>query len=200
MNYRIVIERRDIMQSKTAFVLLGILKEKPLNPYEIVKILDRLNISRWSSISASSVYATIRTMEKKSFITGEKFKTSAMPEKTVYSVTPAGEAAFINALKDYLTDDIADITKFNLGTLFLCHLGKTDVIRILEKRLRLISDNIQETEEVYSTYKNHPVPEYALVSLVHNINFYNAESSTVKEMLQAIENADNWKHFLTDIK
>lgn len=187
------------MQSKTAFVLLGILKEKPMNPYEIVKTLDRLNISRWSPISTSSVYATIRTLEKKSFITGEKFKTSAMPEKTVYSVTASGNAAFLGALKEYLSDDITDITRFNLGTLFLCHLGKTDVIRILNERLELISDNIRETEEVYNAYKRLPAPEYALISLIHNINFYNAESTTVKGMLEEIDKAGSWNHFLTDV-
>ena len=187
------------MQSKTAFVLLGILKERPMNPYEIVKILDRLNISRWSPISTSSVYASIRTLEKKSLITGEKFKTTAMPEKTVYSVTSAGNAAFLTALKDYLTNDITDITKFNLGTLFLCHLEKKDVIRILKERSGLITGNIQETEEVYRTFKKREAPEYALISLVHNLNFYSAELSSVKIMLREIEKSDSWDHFLTNV-
>jgi DNA-binding PadR family transcriptional regulator len=187
------------MQSKTAFVLLGILKEKPMNPYEIVKILDRLNISRWSPISTSSVYATIRTLEKKSLIAGEKFKTSAMPEKTVYSVTPSGNAAFLEALKDYLGYDITDITKFNLGSLFLCHLEKMNVIGILKERSDLIFENIRTTEEVYGAYKKQDVPEYALISLVHNINFYHAELSSVQAILKEIEKSESWNHFLTGV-
>jgi DNA-binding PadR family transcriptional regulator len=185
------------MQSKTAFVLLGILKEKPMNPYEIVKVLEKLNISLWSSISASSVYATIRTLERNGQISGEKFRTSAMPEKTVYTVTQSGRTAFLKALREYLGKDIADITRFNLGTLFLCHLEKQDVIRILGERASLISENIKATEATYHACQKQPVPEYALISLVHNINFYNAELSSVREMQKEIEKSGDWNHFLT---
>jgi len=185
------------LQSKTAFVLLGILKEKPMNPYEIVKILEKLNISLWSSISASSVYATIRTLERNGLISGEKFRTSAMPEKTVYTVTRTGITAFLKALREYLGKDITDITRFNLGTLFLCHLEKQDVIHILGERAALISENINATEATYRACQKQPVPEYALSSLAHNINFYKAELSSVKEMQKKIEKAGSWNHFLT---
>jgi DNA-binding PadR family transcriptional regulator len=185
------------MQSKTAFVLLGILKEKPMNPYEIIKILEKLNISQWSPISSSSVYATIRTLEKNGQISGEKLRTSAMPEKTVYTVTRAGITAFLKALREYLGKDITDITKFNLGTLFLCHLEKQDVIYILGERADLIADNIKATEATYHACQKQPVPEYALSSLVHNISFYNAELSSVKAMQKEIEKAGDWNHFLT---
>ena len=185
------------MQSKTAFVLLGILKEKPMNPYEIVKILEKLNISQWSSISSSSVYATIRILERNGQISGEKFRTSAMPEKTVYTVTQAGITAFLKALREYLGKDIPDITKFNLSTLFLCHLEKQDALHILRERAELISENIKATEETYRACQKQPVPEYALSSLVHNINFYNAELSSVRVIQEEIEKTGDWQHFLT---
>jgi hypothetical protein len=120
-----------------------------------------------------------------------------MPEKTVYTVTQSGRTAFLKALREYLGKDIADIARFNLGTLFLCHLEKQDVIRILGERASLISENIKATEATYHACQKQPVPEYALISLVHNINFYNAELSSVREMQKEIEKSGDWNHFLT---
>jgi DNA-binding PadR family transcriptional regulator len=185
------------MQSKAAFVLLGFLKERPMNPYEIIKILEKLKISQWSHISPSSVYATIHVLEKKGYIVGEKFKTTAMPEKTVYSVTSIGKKAFIKALKDYITNDITDITRFNLGTLFICHLDKENVLKILHDRISNITKNIEITEKVYEDFKTHSAPEYSIVSLVHNINFYRAELVSVHYMIDQIEVTTAWGHFLT---
>lgn len=185
------------MQSKTAFVLLGLLKEKPMNPYEIIKILDRINISQWSPISASSVYMTIRTLEKKGYITGKKEKNSAMPEKTIYSITPTGESAFIKTLKDNMLEDITNIVSFNLSTLFICHLERSDVIKILKERAVRIKENDEATERAYHQYKNQSIPEYLLISLKHNMTFFKAELITVELMIEEVEKATDWNHYLT---
>ena len=186
------------MQSKTAFVLLGLLKERAMNPYEIVKILDRLNISQWTPISASSVYMTIRTLEKKGHVSGKKEKNSAMPEKTIYSVTSAGETAFLKALKENMLEDITNITSFNLSTLFLCHLDRLEVIKILKDRLLRIAENYVATEQAYHQYKQSHIPEYSIISLKHNMIFYKAEMSAVELLLEEIERTTEWGHFLTD--
>lgn len=185
------------MQSKTAFVLLGLLKERALNPYEIVKILDQLNISQWSPISASSVYTTIRTLEKKGYIEGKKEKNSAMPEKTIYSVTSSGKSAFLKALKENMLEDITNITSFNLSTLFVCHLDRFDVIKILKERAAHIIKNYETTEQAYNQYKQNLIPEYALISLKHNMTFYKTELATAESMIQEIEKAKDWGHYLT---
>ncbi|MDD3169462.1 MAG: PadR family transcriptional regulator [Eubacteriales bacterium] len=185
------------MKSKTAFVLLGLLKEKPLNPYEIVKILDRLNISQWSPISASSVYMTIRTLEKKGYITGKKEKNSAMPEKTIYSITPAGKSIFLKVLKQNMLEDVTNITSFNLSTLFICHLERLEVIHILKERAVRIKENDDATERAYNEYRKQSVPEYLLISLKHNMTFYKAELITVELMIEEVEKATEWNHYLT---
>ena len=186
------------MQSKTAFVLLGLLKERAMNPYEIIKILDRLNISQWSPISASSVYMTIRTLEKKGHVIGKKEKNSAMPEKTIYSVTSAGKSAFLKALKENMLEDITNITSFNLSTLFLCHLEQLEVIKILKERLVHIVENYEATEQAYNQYKQNHIPDYSVISLKHNMIFYKAELNTVELLITEVEKTAEWGHFITD--
>lgn len=185
------------MLSKTAFVLIGLLKEKPMNPYEIIKVLSQLNISKWSPISSSGVYTTIHSLDKNGVIVGEKFKNSAMPEKTVYTVTAKGEKQFLETMINVLKNEVRDITKFNLCTLFICHLQKADVISILKERLENVERHIQGTKNAQDKYRLNNVPEFALLAIMHSIDIYEAERISITKMIAEIEKAETWNHFIT---
>ena len=45
------------MLSKSATMLLGLINQRPLNPYEIIKQLQIMNVHRWYNIANSTVYA-----------------------------------------------------------------------------------------------------------------------------------------------
>ena len=87
------------MLSKSATMLLGLITHQPLNAYEIVKTLDYMNIKYWFNIGTSTVYATIKTLEKKQYLVGEIQKDGNMPDKTVYSITEQGKAVFLETLR-----------------------------------------------------------------------------------------------------
>ena len=72
------------MLSKPATMLLGLIYEKPLNAYEITKLLGYMNVRWWFNIADSTVYTTIKNLEKKGFIEGETEKVGNMPDRTVY--------------------------------------------------------------------------------------------------------------------
>lgn len=52
------------MLSKPATVILGLIYEKPLNAYELIKTLQFMNVKQWYDIANSTVYATIKTLER----------------------------------------------------------------------------------------------------------------------------------------
>ena len=51
-------------------MLLGLIYEKPLNAYEIIKHLNYMNVKWWFNIADSTVYSTLKTLEKKEYIIG----------------------------------------------------------------------------------------------------------------------------------
>ena len=53
------------MLSKSATMLLGLVCKMPRNAYEITKQLQIMNVSSWYHIANSTVYATLKTLEKK---------------------------------------------------------------------------------------------------------------------------------------
>ncbi|MDF2545379.1 MAG: PadR family transcriptional regulator [Anaerosolibacter sp.] len=186
------------MQSKTAFILLGLIKETPMNPYEIIKVLNFLNISKWTSISPSSVYMTIKTLEKKGLIDGRKEKEGAMPEKTVYSITIKGETSFLEMLASSLKSDLMDAVKFNLASLFICHLDRSKVLELLDTRLSSIQKEKVITAEALSEYRSIPdIPEYSFISLHRNIRLLETEYAVTQDFIQFIKASDRWNYFLT---
>ena len=107
------------MLSKSATMLLGLITHQPLNAYEIVKTLDYMNIKYWFNIGTSTVYATIKTLEKKQYLVGEIQKDGNMPDKTVYSITEQGKAVFLETLRTSFLKFDYDTNIFSITAFFL---------------------------------------------------------------------------------
>ena len=75
-------------------IVLGILKKEPMSAYDIQKLVEYRNISKWVKISTPSIYKKAIQLEEKGLIRGEIVKEGKMPEKVIYSLTDAGEAEF----------------------------------------------------------------------------------------------------------
>lgn len=110
------------MLSKVSTLILGMIEEKPVNPYEITKLLERIQVKDWFSVATSSVYATIKKLQKNGYITGETIKESNMPEKTVYTITKTGKNVLEKTLVEFLLNTELDSVKFNIACIMLCHL------------------------------------------------------------------------------
>ena len=96
------IKEKNIMLSKSATMLLGLINKQPVNAYEIIKILEYMNVKWWYNIADSTVYATLRTLDKKGLIVGVSEKNGNMPFRTVYSISEKGK----EELRDTLTKSI----------------------------------------------------------------------------------------------
>ena len=79
------------MLSKSSTMLLGLINKQPVNAYEIIKILESMNVKWWYNIADSTVYATLRTLDKKGLIIGVSEKNGNMPLRTVYSISDKGK-------------------------------------------------------------------------------------------------------------
>ena len=72
-------------------VVLGMIKKQPLSAYDIQKLVEYRNISKWVKISTPSIYKKVIQLEEKGYIRSSSVKEGKMPEKAVYSLTDAGE-------------------------------------------------------------------------------------------------------------
>lgn len=94
-------------------IVLGMLKKEPMSAYDIQKLVEYRNISKWVKISTPSIYKKAIQLEKKGLIKGETVKEGKMPEKAVYSLTEAGEAEFERLMFEIASKPISIFLDFN---------------------------------------------------------------------------------------
>ncbi|MDE5964037.1 MAG: PadR family transcriptional regulator, partial [Eubacterium sp.] len=75
-------------------IVLGMLRRESLSAYDIQKLVEYRNISKWVKISTPSIYKKVIQLEEKGLITSRTEKDGKMPEKAVYTLTDAGKEEF----------------------------------------------------------------------------------------------------------
>jgi DNA-binding PadR family transcriptional regulator len=77
---------------------MGLLIDRPMSAYEIVRIIETQIIGRLIKVSAPAVYKNIKELHQVGYLGVEKKKTGETPDKKVYSVTKDGKAYFLKLM------------------------------------------------------------------------------------------------------
>ena len=183
------------MLSKSSALLLGIIAETPINPYEIIKLMDYISVGNWLSFAPSSIYATIKTLQDKGYITGKNIKEGNMPEKTVYTITEAGQKQLNTAIEGFLGNLEWDYAKFNIATILICHIAKDRALEILNEKIKKLNGKI---DGLQSKLKELEVTEplTGLHAIKHMIYLTNADIHSTQELIGIIEADSDWNYFL----
>lgn len=182
------------MLSKSSALILGIIAEQPVNPYEIIKMLEYINIKNWFSIGISSVYATIKNLQTKQLVCGANVKDGNMPEKTVYTITPTGRKELTSTLEAFLSSTDLDFVKFNIVVILLCHVPKIQAHELARQRLKDL--NAMRQRQLLQLDKLKAIQTLGLQAIQSTLNVTDAHIKSTKELLQIIANDKGWNHFL----
>lgn len=125
-------------------IVLGILKKKPMSAYDIQKLVEYRNISKWVKISTPSIYKKVIQLEEKGYILSHIEKESKMPEKSVYSLTEKGKQQFEKLMVEISCKPINIFLDFNAVIVNLDSMPR-------EKQQECL-DNIESSMAVLKTY------------------------------------------------
>lgn len=135
--------------------MLGILKKESLSAYDIQKIVEYRNISKWVKISTPSIYKKVIQLEKKGYMKGDVVKEGNMAEKTVYSLTEAGEKQFEKLMLEIASKPVRIFLDFNAVIVNLDSLPKekqksclTEIENNMETLKGYIEENISLKEHL----------------------------------------------------
>lgn len=136
-------------------IVLGMLKKAPMSAYDIQKLVDYRNISKWVKISTPSIYKKTLQLEEKGFIKGDIVKEGKMPEKVIYSLTEAGEREFERLMTEIAGKPIHIFLDFNAVIVNLDSLSpetQRDCIANIESNIKelkiYLKENIQAKEHI----------------------------------------------------
>lgn len=172
------------MLSKPATMLLGLIHRQPLNAYEIVKTLDYMNIKYWFNIGTSTVYATIKTLEKKQYISGKVQKDGNMPDKTIYSITEQGRTVFLDTLRTSFLKFDYDTNIFSITAFFLDCLPLEEKKILLEKRMSVLREYLSGIKKQDTEPWEKQVNPYHVANLQRMTDIVLAEISGTERLLK----------------
>lgn len=181
------------MLSKPATMLLGLIYEKPLNAYEITKLLGYMNVRWWFNIADSTVYTTIKNLEKKGFIEGETEKVGNMPDRTVYTLTVKGEKEFREAIRNAIVQFDYDTNIFTIAAFFIDIFDTDEKRELLEKRLELLQAYLVGISKQDNNLWEKEVSASHVANLKRMIDIVNAEISGTKRLLSSCEGSGNYE-------
>lgn len=175
------------MLSKSATMMLGLINKQPQNAYEIVKVLEFVNIKWWYNIADSTVYATLRTLENKGLITGVAEKNGNMPFRTIYSISDKGRTE----LKDTLVRSIVtfdyDTNVFSIAAFFIDFFEADEQVELLSKRVELIQKYRNGIEKQISKQWEDTVPPHHIALVKRMSDLASAELSGAKRLLETLQ-------------
>ena len=125
-------------------IVLGMLKRESLSAYDIQKLVEYRNISKWVKISTPSIYKKVIQLEEKGLITSRTEKEGKMPEKAVYSLTDAGNEEFERLMIEISCKPINIFLDFNAVIVNLESMAK--------EQQRECLDNIESNINVLKSY------------------------------------------------
>ena len=123
-------------------IVLGILKKEPMGAYDIQKLVEYRNISKWVKISTPSIYKKAIQLEEKGFIKGEIVKEGKMPEKAVYSLTE-----FVKLMMETASKPIHFFLDFNAVIVNLDKLppeSQQSCIASIEENIEILKTYLEE--------------------------------------------------------
>ena len=125
-------------------IVLGMLKRESLSAYDIQKLVEYRNISKWVKISTPSIYKKVIQLEEKGLITSNTEKDGKMPEKAVYTLTDAGKEEFEKLMLEISCKPINIFLDFNAVIVNLESMSKESQKECL--------DNIENNMNMLKTY------------------------------------------------
>ena len=168
-------------------IVLGILKKESLSAYDIQKIVEYRNISTWVKISTPSIYKKVIQLEKKGYMKGDVVKEGNMAEKTVYSLTEAGEKQFEKLMLEIASKPVRIFLDFNAVIVNLDSLPKekqksclTEIENNMETLKGYIEENISLKEHLPE------IPKTGLAVLEQQLILAQALETWIEELKETL--------------
>ncbi len=175
------------MLSKSATMLLGLIDKNPVNAYEIIKILESMNVKWWYNIADSTVYATLRTLDKKGYIVGESEKNGNMPFRTVYSISDKGKEELRDTLKKSIMSFDYDTNTFSIAAFFLDSFDIEEQVMLLKKRIEILEKYIEGIEKWISSPNDKTTPIHHVITVERMASLAKAELCGTYKLLELIK-------------
>ena len=181
-------ETEDYFMATIDLIVLGILKKESLSAYDIQKLVEYRNISKWVKISTPSIYKKVIQLEEKGYITSTTIKEGKMPEKAVYTLTDSGHHQFEKLMMELSCKPINIFLDFNAVIVNLDSLSRENqksCLTNIENNVKTLKSYLEENMNLK---KNVPeIPETGMAVLEQQYILAQAIETWIASMKERFE-------------
>ena len=166
------------MLSKTSIVITGMLLQGEMNAYDMLKMIDNMNMQYWHPIGATTLYESCLRLEKKGYIED----TGRADNKAVYRITEAGRSELKSTICELFERLDYDSVWFCLAVMYSGILSKEELEEEKKKRSALLDEYEKGTIENRDKMFAAKVPYIDICAIDRMIQIVQMEKETLKKL------------------
>lgn len=166
------------MLSKTSIVICGMLLQGDMNAYDMLKLIDNMNMQYWHPIGATTLYESCLRLEKKGYIED----TGRADNKAVYRITEAGRSELKSTICELFERLDYDSVWFCLAVMYSGILSKEELEEEKKKRSALLDEYEKGTIENRDKMFAAKVPYIDICAIDRMIQIVQMEKETLKKL------------------
>lgn len=146
--------------------VLGLLKDRTMHGYELKKELTA-TLGQFWQVSYGSLYPTIRRLEVEGSVERIFPKADVGRRRNIYRITPKGETAFADALREPTA--VSDDARFGLKLAYFRYLNPDARVEVLERRRAYLTEKVAEIRAQLRTYRER-IDAYTYRLMEHGLD------------------------------
>jgi len=166
------------MLSKTSIVITGMLLQGEMNAYDMLKMIDNMNMQYWHPIGATTLYESCLRLEKKGLIED----TGKSDNKAVYRITEAGRVELKSTICELFERVDYDSVWFCLAVMYSGILSKKELEEEKQKRAALLDEYEKGTIENRDKMLAAKVPYIDICAIDRMIQIVQIEKETLEKL------------------
>ena len=166
------------MLSKTSIVITGMLLQGEMNAYDMLKMIDNMNMQYWHPIGATTLYESCLRLEKKGLIED----TRKSDNKAVYRITDSGRAELKTTICELFERVDYDSVWFCLAVMYSGILSKSELEEEKKKRAALLDEYEKGTIENRDKMVAAKVPYIDICAIDRMIQIVQMEKETLEKL------------------
>ena len=160
-------------------LLLGLLRNQEMHGYQLNELIDS-HLGMGVFLKPPTAYRLLNRMADDGWVTYREEREGNRPPRRVYTITPRGEAAFQQFLRESLADYKPVDFEGNTGLLFLDAIPDEEALTLLQKR-RDIVENTSRMAQAHVGLRGGPQR-----MLLHHRRHLSAELEWLDEIIERL--------------
>lgn len=179
------------LDNPLALAVLATLSERPMHPYQVSTLLKQRRKHDSIRLNYGSLYSVVEALQREGLIAPhETVREGRRPERTVYALTPAGDAELFRWLRELIAVPVKEYPQFTAGLSLIARLSPDESAALLMERAdhleREIAGSRAQIEAAARGDYGFPIPRLFLIENEYELSQREAELAWTRRIAAEI--------------